>query len=66
MGKSCSGSMEVSAVNVPAARLVANSGVTVPLVALVVSMVLAQVSTTAPMSLFTDDRRLLSARMKKG
>ena len=43
-----------------------SSGVIVPLAAPVVSMVLAQVSTTEPTSWFTGESRLLCARMKKG
>ena len=60
------GATDVIAVNAPPARLETKSGVTVPLAAPVVSMVLAQVSTTEPTSWFTGESRLLCARMKKG
>ena len=51
---------------VPDDALVMSSGVTVPAAALDVSMVLAHVITAAPRSWLTADRRVLSARMKKG
>ena len=65
-GKSWLGATDVIAVNAPPARLETKSGVIVPLAAPVVSMVLAQVSTTEPTSWFTGESRLLCARMKNG
>ena len=54
-GKSWVGAIVVTLVNVPVAWLLPKSGVSVPFAAPVVSMVLAQVSTTAPRSWFTGD-----------